>query len=57
MKKSEIRAMLLTDSRNLRVRITRKGEIHICTDRKRGDGGKTPWWMFAGYVGDSQFRN
>ena len=49
---SQIREYLLNDSRNDKVRITRSGEVHVHTDRQRGDGGCRPWWMFAGFRRD-----
>lgn len=48
----QIREYLLEDSSNDRVRITRSGEVHVHTDRARGDGGRSPWWMFAGFRRD-----
>jgi len=55
MTKSQIRAMLMDRDDVLAVRITRDGEIHIKTDRERGDGGPTPWWMFAGRITDAEY--
>lgn len=49
---TQIRSYLLEDSRNDKVRITRNGEVHVRTDRERGDGGRRPWWMFAGFRRD-----
>ena len=57
MTNKQIRSNLLSDSRNLSVRITRKGEVIVRTTRARGDGGKTPWTMLAGYVTDPQFAS
>ena len=54
---SKIREYLLSDNRNSKVRITRSGDIHVRTDRQRGDGGKSPWWMFAGKITDAEFRS
>ena len=49
---SKIRAGLLSEDHVLRVRITRKGDIHIYTTTPRGDGGESPWWMYLGCVQD-----
>lgn len=49
---AQIRQYLLSDSRNDKVRITRTGEVHVRTDRERGDGGRRPWWMFVGFRTD-----
>jgi hypothetical protein len=54
---TKIRQYLLSDSRNSKVKITRSGDIHVRTDRHRGDGGKSPWWMFAGKTTDTEFRS
>lgn len=48
----KIRAAVLGREGVRRVRITRAGEVHAWGDMQRGDGGKTPWWMFAGMVAD-----
>jgi len=39
-----------------KVRVTAKGEVHVHTAQKRGDGGPSPWWMFAGYLHDAEIR-
>lgn len=39
-----------------KLRITAKGEVHVHTEQQRGDGGDTPWWMFAGYLHDAEIR-
>lgn len=44
----QIREVLLSDSNNLKVRISRSGWVYVLTNRDRGDGGKRPWWMMAG---------
>jgi hypothetical protein len=57
----QIREYLLEDSDHNKVVIKRNGEVHVHTDRQRGDGGRRPWWMFAGFrrdlVRDIQSRN
>lgn len=45
----QIREYLLEDSDHNKVVIKRNGAVHIHTNRPRGDGGPTPWWMFAGF--------
>lgn len=49
---SQIREYLLEDTYHEKVVIKRNGEVHVRTNRQRGDGGKSPWWMFAGYRSD-----
>ena len=49
---AQIRQYLRGDSRNDKVRITRSGEVLVRTNRERGDGGRRPWWMFAGFRAD-----
>ncbi len=44
----QIREYILKDSDHEKVVIKRNGEIHVRTNRQRGDGGSIPWWMFAG---------
>lgn len=44
----KIRAHLLRNPENLRVRVCRNGHVHVYTTRQRGDGGPRPWWMLAG---------
>jgi len=39
-----IRDYMLAKNDVTKCRIT-KGEVHIYTDRDRGDGGRSPWWM------------
>ncbi len=48
----QIRKYLLEDSDHNKVVIKRNGEVHVHTDRQRGDGGRSPWWMFAGFRSD-----
>jgi hypothetical protein len=48
----QIRSYILADSDHEKVVIKRNGEIHVRTNRQRGDGGSTPWWMFVGYRSD-----
>ena len=49
---TQIRLHLLEDIRNDKVRISRNGLVYVRTDRERGDGGRRPWWMFAGFRRD-----
>ena len=44
----QIREYLLLDPDHLKVIIKRNGQVHVRTNRPRGDGGSTPWSMFAG---------
>jgi hypothetical protein len=48
----QIREYILADPDHEKVVIKRNGEIHVRTDRQRGDGGSTSWWMFAGHRSD-----
>lgn len=52
MTDKQIREYLLNDNRNDKVRITRSGEVLVRTTRERGDGGRRPFWMFAGFRSD-----
>lgn len=45
----QIREYILKDSSHEKVIIKRTGEIHVHTNRQRGDGGSTPWRMFVGH--------
>ena len=31
--------------------------VHVHTRRERGDGGKVPWWMFAGNLEDPEIQS
>lgn len=35
-----------------KVRLRDGERVEVYTSRSRGDGGKSPWWMFAGYIND-----
>ena len=43
-----LREYLLRDPDHIKVTIKRSGHVHVRTNRRRGDGGPTPWSMFAG---------
>ncbi|MDP2956719.1 MAG: hypothetical protein Q8N53_09880 [Longimicrobiales bacterium] len=32
------------------VRVDAEGRVQVRTNRPRGDGETTPWWVFAGYI-------
>ena len=48
----QIREYILEDLDHQKVVIRRDGQIHVYTYRQRGDGGKRPWWMLAGFRHD-----
>lgn len=50
---SQIRDYILTNPDHIKVTIKRNGEIHVRTNKQRGDGGNTPWSMFWGWRSDA----
>lgn len=48
MKNAQIRDHILRNPDHLKVTIKRNGEIHVRTNKPRGDGGPTPWLMLWG---------
>lgn len=39
-----------------KIRIANGRDVHVHTNRARGDGGPTPWWMFAGFLTDTEIQ-
>jgi hypothetical protein len=50
---SQIREYILTNPDHIKVTIKRNGDIHVRTNKQRGDGGKTPWTMYWGDRSDA----
>lgn len=51
----QIRAFFERKSDTIKVTIRRNGDVIVRTNKRRGDGGRSPWDMYAGHREDIAF--
>lgn len=51
----QIRAFFERKADTLKVTIRRNGDVIVRTTKRRGDGGRIPWDMYAGHRDDIAF--
>lgn len=51
----QIRAFFERKTDTMKVTIRRDGEVIVRTNKRRGDGGRGPWNMFAGHRDEIAF--
>lgn len=56
IKNKQIRAYFERKTDTLKVTIRRNGDVVVRTTKRRGDGGRGPWNMFAGHREDIAFE-
>lgn len=51
----QIRSFFERKADTLKVTIRRNGDVIVRTNKRRGDGGRGPWDMYAGHRDDIAF--